>query len=340
MDSHKKSGAQLKNRAKRSSEEVIILTLSLGASIGVSPFFLYRLSISDWVVALLDGLAVLATALLFIYVFKTGKTKVAGRILALICLTVVSATIYIRGPEQLMWIYPAMTATFFLLTPKFAASLCALLLALIGIIVWSETGAFILLEFYVSATATLLFSFAFADRMRDQNRKLVRLATKDPLTGANNRRAMEQKLLEMVAFSRRDQDTASSLILMDLDKFKEVNDKHGHQVGDNILVEFVNTVSNRIRSSDELYRFGGEEFVVIAENISFSDASTLADQLRIAVMDNPKLADYNVTISVGTAEFQSNETPFEWLGRADKAMYRAKDQGRNTCCVAEYITPI
>lgn len=334
MDSNKKKVTQIKTRAKRSTEEVIILTLSLGACIGVSPFFLYRLAIADWAVALLDGIAVLATALLFTYVYKTSKTKVAGRILSLICLIVVFATIYIRGAEQLLWVYPALTATFFLLTPKIAASLCALLLALIGMIVWSETSAFILFEFYVSAIATLLFSFAFADRMRDQNRKLVRLATKDPLTGANNRRAMEQKLLEMVAFSRRDQDTASSLILMDLDKFKEVNDKHGHQVGDNILVEFVKTVSNRIRSSDELYRFGGEEFVVIAENISFSDASTLADQLRVSVMNNPKLADYNVTISVGTAEFQSNETPFEWLGRADKAMYKAKDQGRNTCCVA------
>jgi diguanylate cyclase (GGDEF)-like protein len=334
MNSNKKNVAQLKTQAKRSTEEVIILTLSLGACLGVSPFFLYRLAIADWAVALLDGLAVIATAVLFFYVLRTGNTKIAGRILALICLIVVSTTIYIRGPEQLLWVYPALTATFFLLTPKFAAAWCTLLLAFIGVTVWSETSAFILFEFYVSAIATLLFSFAFADRMRDQNRKLVQLATKDPLTGANNRRAMEQKLLEMVAFNRRDQDTASSLILMDLDKFKEVNDKYGHQVGDNILVEFVNTVSNRIRSSDELYRFGGEEFVVIAENISFSDASTLADQLRIAVMDNSQLADYNVTISVGTAEFQTHETPFEWLGRADKAMYRAKDQGRNTCCVA------
>lgn len=324
-------------RSKRSTEEYIILALSGGAFLAIFPFAIYRIYISDWVIAILDTVAVIGTALLFNYVRKTGNTETPGKILAYLCLIVVFITIVLKGSQQLLWIYPALTASFFLLTPYVAAVFSAIILILIGMVIWSEVTLFTAIEFYVSALATLIFSYAFADRMRYQHKQLVHLATKDPLTGAGNRRAMEQKLMEMMSHQRRNQDTPASLIIMDLDEFKKINDLHGHSVGDEILVEFVQTLESRIRSSDSLYRFGGEEFVVIAENTELSDGTKLAEQLRCSVSSSEVLKKYEVTISVGTAQFLKCETAFEWLGRADKAMYQAKDAGRNTCCVAESI---
>lgn len=322
-------------KAKRSTEEYIILTLSGGACVAILPFAFYRVIIADWAVALLDIIAVIGTGILFRYVYKTGKTAFPGKLLACLCLVVVFTTVYLKGSQQILWIYPALTATFFLITPRTAAAISGIFLILLGIVMWPEISLFTTIEFYVSATATLMFSYAFADRMRYQHRQLEQLATKDPLTGAGNRRALEEKLMEMMTHQRRNQDIPASLILMDLDKFKDINDTYGHAIGDEILVEFVLMLEDRIRASDTVFRFGGEEFVVIAENTQLQDATRLAETLRSEVTKNPVLAKYTVTISVGTAQFDKFETAFEWLGRADKAMYQAKDAGRNTCCVAE-----
>ena len=320
--------------ASRNAEEYIILTLSGVTCVGVFPFAIYRLTIGDWAVAALDIFASLFAGVLFYYVYRTHNTRRPSQILAFLSMSVVFCTIALKGSGQLLWIYPALTAIFFLLPANMAAILSTVVLIAIGVVLKNELTLFIATEFYVSAIATLIFSYAFADHMRKQQQQLSELATKDPLTNAGNRRAMEQKLLEIIAFQRRDQSIPASLILMDLDKFKGINDKYGHATGDDILVAFVENIQNRIRSTDKLFRFGGEEFVVIADNTSLTDAMGLAEALRLSIANDGWLAKHQLTISVGTAKYEPFETAFEWLGRADKAMYQAKEKGRNTCCIA------
>lgn len=318
----------------RSTEEYIILTLSGVTSVCIVPFAIYRLMIGDWAVAGLDIFAIITTGTLFYYVLRTHNTRKPSQILAFLSMSIVFGTIVLKGSAQLLWIYPALTAIFFLLPANIAALLSAGVLIGIGIVLRNELNLFLTVQFYISAVATLIFSYAFADRMRKQQEQLTELATKDPLTGAGNRRAMEQKLLDIIAFQRRDQSVPASLILMDLDKFKEINDNHGHAKGDDILVAFVQNIQNRIRATDRLYRFGGEEFVVIAENTPLKEAIGLAEKLRLSVEKDGWLAQHSLTISVGTAKYDPFETAFEWLGRADRAMYQAKEQGRNNCCIA------
>lgn len=321
-------------KAIRTTEEYIVLALSGGSFLGVLPFVFMRFANQDWLIGGLDLLAIMVAGGLFVYVWRTHKAKYAGRLLACFCITMVFLTVWVKGAAQTVWIYPALSAIFFLLNTYIAALLCAVLLIAMGVIIWPQLDTFTALQVYVSVLATLAFSYAFADRMRYQQKQLEHLATKDPLTEAGNRRSMEQKLLEIGAHQRRDQDSQSSLILMDIDNFKKLNDNHGHNLGDEMLVELVRTVHKRIRNSDTLFRFGGEEFVVIAENTELQAASALAEHLREAIEQAPALKKYDVTVSVGTAQFQLNETPFEWLGRADRAMYKAKNAGRNTCVVA------
>lgn len=321
-------------KAKKTTEEHVILTLSGISALALTPFVFMRFQAQDWIVGSLDLLIVIVAGILFTYVWRTGETKTPGRVLACAFITTVFLTVLIKGAVQTVWIYPALSATFFVLNTYIAAAVCIFMLLAIGVVIWPQLDTFEALQIYTTVFATLLFSYTFADRMRYQQRQLEHIATRDPLTDAGNRRSMEQKLIDIASYQRRNQDCLASLILMDIDEFKNLNDTYGHSLGDEMLVELVHALDKRVRSSDSLFRFGGEEFVVIAENTDIEAASKLAEQLREAIENSTALAKYKVTVSVGTAQFKPDETPFEWLGRADKAMYQAKHYGGNNCRVA------
>ena len=186
----------------------------------------------------------------------------------------------------------------------------------------------------ITVIVTAAFAYAFSEINNRQRVLLMELATKDPLTGAGNRRALETKLGKLVAtFARR--PSPVSLILIDLDHFKAVNDSHGHATGDQILRRITQIVNLRIRVSDGLYRIGGEEFVVVVDGQDLDKARELAEQLRTLVEANELAPNSKVTISLGVAELREGESPAGWLCRADDALYRAKRAGRNTCrCAA------
>lgn len=179
-----------------------------------------------------------------------------------------------------------------------------------------------------------MFSYAFADRMLSQRILLRELSIKDPLTGIRNRRAMEENLLKISSQVRSATYRNISLILIDLDEFKKVNDQYGHSAGDNILRDLANVLSHKLTKDDHLYRFGGEEFVVISHKRNQENTSILAELLRESIDQHRFDQNLHVTISLGIAEYKTDETGFEWLGRADKAMYKAKGAGCNLCCIA------
>lgn len=319
---------------KRTAEEIIILAMSAVVVVAVSPFAFYRLHHSDWLIAVLDFAAVLSCLAVFVYVWNTGKCKIPGRVLACYCLFVAMLTVALKGEQQVYWLYPTVCVVAFLIPPIVAVAMNALALIVICALAWSQLTVFQLVQLIFSVSSTCFVVYTFADRMHFQARRLKGLATRDPLTDVGNRRAMEEKLMGLSHPASVASKQVASLIILDIDHFKAINDQYGHSVGDEVLVHLSNIIEKRIRSTDSLYRFGGEEFVIIAENTDLSHASELAEQLRIEVEACSELAQYPVTISLGTAQFRDNETPFECLGRADKAMYQAKDTGRNSCCVA------
>ncbi len=161
----------------------------------------------------------------------------------------------------------------------------------------------------------------------------MRLAIRDPLTGAGNRRALETKLSDIIA-ARSRSSIPASLLMLDLDNFKQVNDEHGHDVGDQILIRITEIINMRIRVTDSVYRIGGEEFVVVVEGESIENASRLAEQLRTIVEANDLANSSTVTISVGVAEHLQSESAKNWCRRADRALYEAKNAGRNTIMLA------
>lgn len=167
---------------------------------------------------------------------------------------------------------------------------------------------------------------------RATERKLVHQATHDYLTGLANRRSFFQMAAKEVARARR-QGQPLSLIMLDLDHFKDVNDTHGHRAGDLVLKKLAQVCLSQLRAEDTLARFGGEEFVILLPQVDLSDAAQAAQRLRrlvesMVVEDNGQ--HVRVTASFGVAELEPGENYLEEaLRRADQALYWAKRSGRN-----------
>lgn len=158
----------------------------------------------------------------------------------------------------------------------------------------------------------------------------------DALTGVANRAAFDERLREEIARSARSA-TPVCVLYWDIDHFKSINDQFGHATGDRVLREVANCLVSRIRTSDFIARMGGEEFVTLLINTSISGALKVADDLRVAVAGlrmHFRGTPVTVTVSCGVTEISGNDSAEAAIERADKALYKAKDAGRNACIAA------
>lgn len=171
------------------------------------------------------------------------------------------------------------------------------------------------------------------NKLLEESKELKEAACTDFLTGLLNRRHIDQVLKNL--FNDRNQDT-SSLLLMDLDYFKKINDTYGHDQGDIVLKGIAKILKNSIRNSDTVARYGGEEFIAILPSASKKAAFSIAERIRINIEQkifNLNGQEVHITISIGSATLIREENKYqmleEWIQAADKALYKAKNNGRN-----------
>ena len=172
------------------------------------------------------------------------------------------------------------------------------------------------------------------DRLRKQ-------ATLDPLTGLNNRRHFETLATHVLARSQRD-GTPVALLLCDVDHFKRVNDEHGHAVGDEVLIAMSRLLGHNLRDGDVLARWGGEEFLALMPACPLDNACAVAERIRAAVHATPVdvgTASLTITLSFGVAQVHGAADLQAAIARADKALYEAKNGGRNRVSVARSNSP-
>jgi diguanylate cyclase (GGDEF)-like protein len=178
----------------------------------------------------------------------------------------------------------------------------------------------------------LLFAVAALRRQYthtlEQARTMTHLAHTDAVTGISNRRYLNELLVKEVERARRF-ERAFSVILFDLDHFKNVNDAHGHGVGDQVLQNTARMIGAHLRPSDELGRWGGDEFLILSPESDAQKARQLAERLRQALAKHPQQGIGRLTGSFGVAASQAGEAPDALLKLADEALYRAKQSGRN-----------
>lgn len=169
--------------------------------------------------------------------------------------------------------------------------------------------------------------------------RALQAAKIDALTGAHNRAAMNETLDREVELAHR-HHSAFSIVMFDLDHFKKINDNYGHVTGDDVLRECVECSNQALRGTDMLFRYGGEEFVVLLPGVNATGAVLAAERLRSIIekhVFDSRNGTVPVTVSVGTASLTLQDTVKTLLERADKALYIAKSSGRN--CVASSETP-
>lgn len=183
------------------------------------------------------------------------------------------------------------------------------------------------LEAIENATSALIFPLRNALR----HRQAVKCALTDSLTGAGNRISLDNSLKREVDIAHRYQ-TPLSLALIDLDRFKQVNDQYGHQAGDFVLKEVIQTIASNSRCADMIFRYGGEEFVILLTKTDSWGAHIITERLRAmiaglaCIYENQEIP---VTISIGLATLNNADSPKSLLERADSALYQAKHRGRN-----------
>ena len=167
--------------------------------------------------------------------------------------------------------------------------------------------------------------------LTQQLQTLHKQTTRDPLTGVGNRAHFDAVLAEMSEKAKDDTAQSFSLIICDIDRFKRINDVHGHPAGDEALINFARVLAAHSRDGDLVARYGGEEFLLLAPDCDNATAANRAEAIRAALEATPmsSLAGEFVTASFGVTEFQSGDTPETILARADRALLKAKDNGRN-----------
>ena len=164
--------------------------------------------------------------------------------------------------------------------------------------------------------------------LEQANQKLQQQTLLDELTRVKNRKAYNLKIKSLLAVYERYQ-TSFSIISIDIDDFKDINDNFGHDVGDTVLQNFAALLEHNIRETDHLFRIGGEEFVILSESKTKVDAIKLAEKLRLIVASTPLLSQINVTISLGICEVTEGDSPNSIAKRVDNLLYEAKTHGKN-----------
>lgn len=159
-------------------------------------------------------------------------------------------------------------------------------------------------------------------------KKLEVLSITDELTGVYNRRKLEENLREELSRASRGQGVFT-LLLLDIDDFKKVNDSQGHLVGDEVLKNLTKILKSNLRSIDTLSRYGGEEFCIILTNTTLSQGIEKGEELRKRIKDSSDDMMKQITISIGVSVYQQNDTIDSIIHRADQALYDAKDAGKN-----------
>ena len=192
--------------------------------------------------------------------------------------------------------------------------------------------------YYFSASASKVFkeknhhSIVLTDITEQENYKkeLEHLSVTDSLTGIGNRRYFHQKIEEEIQRAKRYKHSLS-LVMFDIDFFKQVNDKHGHSVGDEVLIEYTRLINSLLREGDVFSRIGGEEFIIILPHAGRDEAQKIAEKLRAKIELFQKILP--ITMSFGVVEYIVGEEIEFIFKRVDDALYKAKESGRNIVVV-------
>ena len=288
-------------------------------------------------VTLVAGVSLIAIVATSIGLYIRQFALLPPIIALVITFTAVLMAVADGAEHNRLLLFPLMIALAGLLPTSVALVLGTTAIAVLLIIGRGAIGS-TEIAVYFALVATWLLSLAVMRLVAQQADELADLALTDPLTGAFNRRYLLPQAERNLADYRR-YTRLSTLIMIDIDHFKAVNDRFGHDVGDFVLKALVRLVDDRIRGVDMLYRLGGEEFVVMLTEVGAASATKVAEELRVTLSELNVLPSGHITVSLGICDVTSVTSGEEWLRKVDEALYSAKAAGRNRIAVVASEPP-
>lgn len=317
---------------------IIFLFSFLIGSLNVVLFSAYQ-------IATFNFLSVLMSVVIWIYYHATRNLKIASWLVTAAILFNLASFIALAkgGAYSLIWITIIPPLVFFLLGRRAGSWVTAIAYSATLLYLYVNLADLPPLSFSTGAMlniAEVMVVHWFLFRHYESSRQsayseLAHLSESDRLTGVFNRGKLDVLLEEMIAKTNSNNGPAS-LMLIDIDHFKDVNDSYGHLVGDHILKQVATTLKQSIRAEDIFGRWGGEEFMLLCANTTQLQAEALAEDLRCKVMNAVGTEKGPVTISIGLMEINESLTPTEVIQQVDRALYQAKKSGRNRVAVAQH----
>ncbi|MCK6407068.1 MAG: GGDEF domain-containing protein [Rhodocyclaceae bacterium] len=245
----------------------------------------------------------------------------------------VTVAVIVQGVPGVLWVYPIVVYCYFVLRRRTAVAWSlAILLYTTGLTLFFVDGA-LAIRIFATVLVTIVMINIVLNVISDLHRTLANQALTDPLTGVFNRRFMEEILERLVARAER-QPLMATILMIDIDYFKQVNDCYGHERGDAVLKRVVDVVAARLRRGDRLFRWGGEEFLVLLEGTGLESALAVAESVRESVAAAAIMPERQVTVSIGVSQYVAGQDIDGWTRAADVALYQAKAEGRNRVACA------
>jgi diguanylate cyclase (GGDEF)-like protein len=316
--------------------ERIMYTLSIAIFVVVTPFAIINIIQGHYYLALGFTTVVVSFLINGIALHLKKRPPIPFAYLVVPGIFTVIWSLATEGIPGAWGAFLSVPMCFFVLPRRVAIGTCVIMVVAGGIILSRsidlETGLGFSTALALNAIVVNFITGVISKLQND----LIDQAITDPLTGAFNRRQMEFALDEAMA---RHQRTGApvSVLMIDIDHFKRINDDLGHDAGDRVLKSLVLLIKNRTRKLDRLFRMGGEEFLLYLPDAPGAAAMRQAENLRQRVAEGHLLNNRQVTVSIGVAEYQNGLSLDAWLKKADDALYRAKSEGRNLVVMA---TPV
>ena len=327
FDAHHFDEHMVRNR-KAAYRYVLVAIAVILAPIGAHNFY------AGHYVPATAGVAVLVLFLANIYLLTVEKEPfLSPPTVLLITLGLVILSLIYGQNYNLYWVYPLLVALPVLLKTRVAVWLGIVVGVIVTPFVWMRFDTNTAIIVCLSMAHTWLISAWLMYAVSQQSRKLSELAVTDPLTGAFNRRRLQSDARDALQTWQR-YERPSTLLLLDVDHFKSVNDSYGHEAGDRVLRALVETLEQRLRRLDHVYRYGGEEFVALLAETDESRAIHVAEELRSHIEQASFLEQHPVTVSIGVCDVLQAENVDHWLNQCDRALYQAKEAGRNQVVIA------
>lgn len=289
-----------------------LYNIQLGNTMLCLPLFLFS------VMSFFETIIFQKKGYLIVNVYLLVASLLLAYIVAIIELGVVAA----------YWIFPFAIAQTFILPRKiYLFYNCILFIFIISYSLLNVDIA-ITVRLSFSLGLTMVFSYLVSSHIQKLHKDLIYKSIRDPMTGAFNRSQLTSNLQKALADKKRN-NVGSTILMIDIDNFKMINDKHGHDIGDLVIKRIVKIIKSSGREIDLLFRIGGEEFILLMHNIGIENSKKFAETLRQNIQSESIVLDQNVTVSIGVCAAMAEFDSELWMKYADNALYQAKKNGRN-----------